>query len=97
MEIETIKKQLKGISEGLQSERESIDDAFERLVVAATNVFRLVDGQSRTLSVLQGSPKELHGFVLSLISEIKRKSLDSTGQAVVDLNNLIKSLDEQSE
>ena len=93
MDIETSKDQLKTAVEILQAEHRSIDDAFEKLVVATTNVFRLVDGQSKTLLTLQGSPKEIQGYVLGLILEIRKMTSTSTEQVITNLMKVIEHLD----
>ena len=93
MDIESIKIELDRISRELQSEHLSIDESFEKLVVAMTNIFRLIDGEQRTLSALQGSPKELQGYVINMIGEMRKKTSTSNAQVIRDLSALIDQLE----
>ncbi len=95
MDIESIKTQLNKISESIQSEQLSIDESFEKLVIAMTSIFRLVNGEQQTLSALQGSPKELQGYVLNLVGQIRKRTSASSAQLIRDLDALLNQIGEK--
>lgn len=95
MDTDESRKQLRAVLERLECDYQSIDEGFEKLIVATTNIFRLMDGQTKTLLALQGSPKELQGYVLNLISEIRKMTAESGEKVSSNLKKTIMQLEKE--
>ncbi len=93
MDVDDSRNQMKTTLESFQNDYQSIDAAFEKLIVATTNVFRLMDGQNKMLLSLQGTPKDLQGYVLSLISEIRKMTAESGEKVSMSLKKTIGQLE----
>lgn len=89
MDAEAIKDQLKGISEEIEKEKDALESSFEKLVVAISNVFRLVDGEQVSLTTLQSSPKMLRGYVLNLVTHIQQMAINHNAHLLEEINGLM--------
>lgn len=89
----SIEEHLKEIVTFVEGEQTSIDAAFEKLLIAITNVLKLIDGQQGTLSSLQGTPKELQRYLIDLVIQI-RKMTSQTNESLLERTNaLLASLE----
>jgi hypothetical protein len=79
------------IVDKVNSIRKSIDMNCEKLQVALTGVFRLLDGErAEILSGLGGSQEDLRAYIVKLVSELRRDSDDQFVQLQHKLEKLLK-------
>lgn len=88
-----IQERLSAIQETIEKDTKISEEAFEKLLVALTGVFRLLDGKHSILSSLQGSPTEIQGYVLKLIGQIKQQINESYESILTELNLLVHQLE----
>ena len=92
MDKDSIEIQLRDIIGFLRDANASIDDDFEKLLIAITNVLKLTSGEKSTLTSLHGSSKELQGYVIDLVSKIRKKSSKSNEHLIEQVNTLLVNM-----
>jgi hypothetical protein len=75
VENDSLAKQLRELLLYVESSRESIEKRHEKFQIAITGALRLLDGNSSMLEKLRGSPDDLKGFVLKLVTELSRETI----------------------
>ncbi len=87
---EHIQSRLNAIKNLTQKDNRTFEEEFEKILIALTGVFRLLDGKQSMLTTLQGSPTDVQGYVLKLLGQIRQ-------QINCSYESLIKELDELAE
>ena len=83
--------ELADIVDKVNSIRKSIDMNCEKLQVALTGVFRLLDGErTEILSGLGGRQEDLRAYVVKLVSDLRRDSDNQFVQLQHKLEMLLK-------
>lgn len=93
MDQQTLRLQLVELSGTLQRDQDTVENMFEKISVAMTSAFRLTQGNQTVLKALQGSPQEVQGYVLNLVSEAKSMIDKMNKRTANDLHNIILELD----
>ncbi len=88
MDSESIRTELRSISNSVQCDRTSLTNEFEKLLIATTNVLRLTDGQQGMLATLQGNPQDLHRYLLNLIRRLQEMVISSSDRTIRALETL---------
>ena len=93
MDKDSVEAQLKEIVLLIETEQISIDASFEKLLIAVSNVLRLTNGQKDTLASLQGTSKDLQGYIIDLVSQIRKKTSQTNERLVVKMKDLMTDLE----
>ena len=75
MENDSLAAKLREVLMQIESSRESIEKGQERVQIAITGALRLLDDNSSTLEKLRGSPDDLKGFVLKLVTDLNSETI----------------------
>jgi hypothetical protein len=59
----------------IDSSRESIEKGHDKFQIALSGALRLLDDNNSLLGKLRGSPDDLKGFVLNLVTELKTETI----------------------
>jgi hypothetical protein len=59
----------------IESSRESIEKKHEKFQIAISGALRLLDDTDSMLEKLRGSPDDLKGFVLKLVTELRSETI----------------------
>jgi hypothetical protein len=71
MEQELLVTQLSEIAQTVQNNKKQTEVEFEKLQVALTGVLRLLAGEkSSPLIRMQGTPQDVKGYIIRLVSEL---------------------------
>lgn len=81
-----LKRILEVVKELLAESKEELD----KFQVALTGTLRLLDGETTTLSALQGNPAELRGYVLQLTTQMSNNSDERFEKILDNIIALIK-------
>lgn len=88
--------ELNDIIDRVESIRKSIDMNCEKLQVALTGVFRLLDGErTDILSGLGGSQQDLRAYVVKIVSELRSDADDQFAQLQHILELLMEKKQDQ--
>jgi hypothetical protein len=68
-------------------------EAFEKLLVALTGTFRLLDGKQSVLTSLQGNPAEVQAYILNLLNQVKSMVADGYNSLKEDIQDLAQKLE----
>jgi hypothetical protein len=93
MDQQTLRVRLAKLSESLQRDQSVVENMFEKISIALASVFRLTQGNQTTLKALQGSPQEVQGYVINLITETRKKIDGMNERTTRDLDNIILELE----
>ena len=88
-----IQSRLSTIRHKIESDAKNSEESFEKLIVALTGVFRLLDGKQSTLTVLQGSPTDVQGYVLKLLAQVRQQVNCSYDNLIVEYDELVKQIE----
>ncbi len=90
---ESVDVQLNKIIMDLKEEYSAIDASFEKLLIAITNVLKLTGTQKGTLTSLQGTPQELQGYLIEMVSRIRKKNTQAINRSLERLTALADNLE----
>ncbi|MFW9925133.1 MAG: hypothetical protein ACFFDM_00020 [Candidatus Thorarchaeota archaeon] len=88
-------ERLNEISKKIEESTGESEALFEKLLVALTGVFRLLDQPQPTLKALQGSPQNLQTYLIRLVHEIKDYVTSNNNMMVLKIDSLIQELSKQ--
>ena len=81
------------IIEGIDQKARFSDDAFEKLLVALTGVFRLLDGKHSMLAALQGKPEDLQAYILKLLGQVRVMVSEGYDTLKADIQTIVQQLE----
>ena len=96
MDQHTLRLQLTELSGALQRDQDAVENMFEKISIAMTSAFRLTQENQTVLKALQGSPQEVQGYVLNLISETRSMIDRMNKRTTKDLHNIILELEKEA-
>ena len=67
-----IQLHLDAMKKRIGEESKDSEEAFDKLTIALTGVFRLLDGKQSMLTSLKGSPTEIQAYILQLLGQIRQ-------------------------
>ena len=74
---------------------EEIKSDFSRFQVALAGTLRLLDDSNKeTLTILQGNPKDLKNYLITLVSELQQKIVNSLQQLSQSTSQILNLVDE---
>jgi hypothetical protein len=74
VENDSLVAKLREILIQIESSRKSIEEGHERVQIAVAGALRLLDNNNSMLEKLHGSPDDLKGFVLKLVTELNMET-----------------------
>lgn len=90
MDSDSLDVELKRILEVVKELLAESKEELDKFQVALTGTLRLLDGETTTLSALQGNPAELRGYVLQLTTQMSNNSDERFEKILDNLTALIK-------
>ena len=91
MDQDLLINQLTELTQMVQNEKEQTKVEFEKLQVALTGVLKLLtDEQNSPLTRLKGSPQDLKGYIIRLVSELHLGMLNRLENLNSKINQLIQ-------
>jgi len=76
----------------IESSRESIEKGHEKLQIAIAGALRLLDENNSMLEKLRGSPDHLKGFVLKLVTELKKETISQWESLQSQIEQILANL-----
>jgi hypothetical protein len=93
MDQDLLINQLTELAQMVQNEKEQTKVEFEKLQVALTGVLKLLtDEQNSPLTRLKGSPQDLKGYIIRLVSELQLSMLNRLEDLNSKINQLIQHI-----
>ena len=89
----TSETQLGRIIDSIEENARLSNEAFEKLLVAFTGTFRLLDGEQSVLRTLQGSPEEVKAYILNLLNQVKTMVAEGYTTLKEDIQDFSRKLD----
>ncbi len=89
----TSRVQFEKIIEAIDQKARFSEESFEKLLVALTGVFRLLDGKQSMLAALQGSPKDIQAYILKLLGQVRIMVSEGYDTLKVDIQNIVQQLE----
>lgn len=90
MDSDSLGIELKKILEVVKELLEESKEEQDKFQIALTGTLRLLDGETTTLSALQGSPAELRGYILQLTTKMSKNSAERFEKILEHLTTVIK-------
>lgn len=90
---ERIQSRLNDIRSLIKKDIKNSEEAFEKLLVAITGVFRLLDGKQSMLAALQGSSADVQGYVLKLLGQVTQQIYGSYEGLITEFDNLVNQIE----
>jgi len=81
------------IIESINQNTRLTSEAFDKLLVALTGTFRLLDGEQTVLSTLQGNPEEVKAYVITLLGQIRSMVTDGYATLKKDILDIAGELE----
>ena len=91
MDTDSLSFELKRILDVVKELLDESQEELEKFQVTLTGTLRLLDGESTTLSALQGNPAELRGYVLQLTAQMRKNSGERFEKILDYLTTVIKN------
>jgi hypothetical protein len=93
MDQDLLINQLTRIVQMVHNEKEHTKVEFEKLQVALTGVLKLLtDEQNSPLTRLQGTPQDLKGYIIRLVSELHLSMINRLEELNSRINQVIQSI-----
>ncbi|MHA2424570.1 MAG: hypothetical protein ACXAEF_07265 [Candidatus Thorarchaeota archaeon] len=89
------KSKVDNILNSIDEKTRHTEEAFEKLLVALTGMFRLLDGKQSILATLQGTPEEIQAYILKLLGELRISVHDSYTNLKTDIQAVSKELEKR--
>lgn len=67
--------------------------ALDKLLVALTGVFRLLDGKQSTLQTLRGKPEDVQAYTFKLLGQVREIVSDGYNTLKEDIQTVIQGLE----
>ena len=85
--------QLNELAQTVQTDKEQTNADFEKLQVALTGVLKLLtDEQNSPLIHLKGTPQDLKGYIIRLVSELQLNMIDRWDALSLCIDRMIQSI-----
>ena len=81
------------IIEGIDQKARFSDDAFEKLLVALTGVFRLLEVKHSMLAALQGNPEDIQAYILKLLGQVRVMVSEGYDTLKADIQTIVQQLE----
>ncbi len=91
--MNTSEVQLEKIIDTINHKARFSEEAFEKLLVALTGVFRLLDGKQSMLTTLQGSPTDIQAYILKLLSQVRTTVSEGYNTLKDDIQTIVQQLE----
>lgn len=93
MDQDLLVAQLSGIFQSFQDEKEQTEGEFEKLQVALTGVLSLLtDKQSSPLVKMRGTPQDLKGYIIRLVSELHVNVINRWETLGLKLDSMLQAI-----
>ena len=94
-DLEELRSTIDSLLEEINKVAAETEAAFNRFQVALTGTLRLLDStETTTLAALQGDPKDLKGYPITMISELQKKTQNSLRLLSQSTSQILKMIDE---
>ncbi|MFW9849103.1 MAG: hypothetical protein ACFFF4_08180 [Candidatus Thorarchaeota archaeon] len=90
---DVVRFQFDGVIKSIDENIGTTEESFEKLLVALTGVFRLLDGKHSTLAALQGNPVDLQAYILKLLGQIREMVSEGYNGLKNDIQAIISNLE----
>lgn len=94
MEDHSLADNLRAILLQIESSRESIEKGHEKFQIALAGALRLLDDTNPMLEKLRGSPDDLKGFVLNLVTELSTETISHWESLHSQIEQILDNLPE---
>ena len=81
------------IIEGIDQKARFSEEAFEKLLVALTGAFRLLDGKQSMLAALQGNPEDIQVYILKLLGQVRVMVSEGYDNLKADIQIIVQQLE----
>jgi hypothetical protein len=94
VESDSLANQLREVLLHIESSRESIEKGHEKFQIAITGALRLLDDKSSMLEKLRGSPDDLKGFVLKLVTNLSAETISHWESLHAQIEQILTNMPE---
>ena len=93
MEGDLLVTQISEILQLFQDEKDKTKEEFEKLQVALTGVLNLLtDEKSSPLTRMQGTPQDLKGYIIRLVSELHMNVINRLETLSLELDSVLQAV-----
>jgi hypothetical protein len=94
VENDSLANQLREVLLQIELSRESIEKGHEKFQIAITGALRLLDDNNSMLEKLRGSPDDLKGYVLKLVTELSMETINHWKSLHEQIEQILVSMSE---
>jgi hypothetical protein len=92
VENDSLANQLREVLLQIESSKESIEKGHEKFQIAISGALRLLDDNNSMLEKLRGSPDDLRGYVLKLVTELGMETINHWESLHAQIEQILVSM-----